>query len=145
MQEEFDQSYNLQTLSVRDVSSACLCWMNTQSSTPAYFPSVRVKKERKKALRLLESHKKWLIKKIHNIYIGMYTSKSNEWKIFLRSPKRTVLIVSAKVINIIKSIFLQYQCPHDYLQCNYYNQGHPHKVDQSDYRTTIHSKTVCLS
>ena len=67
MQEKFDQSYNLQTLSVRDVSSACLCWMNTQSSTPAYFPSVRVKKERKKALRLLESHKKWLIKKIHNI------------------------------------------------------------------------------
>lgn len=57
MQEKFDQLYDLQTLSVKDVSSACLCWMRTQSSTPAYFLSVRVKKERKKALKLLESQK----------------------------------------------------------------------------------------
>ena len=70
VQEKFDQLYDLQTLSVRDVSSACLCWMRTQSSTPAYFLSVRVKKERKKALKLLKSQK-LLIKKIHNIYIGV--------------------------------------------------------------------------
>ena len=71
MEEKFDQLYDLQTLSVRDVSSSCLCWMRTQSSTPAYFLSVRVKKERKKTLKLLESYKQLLFKKIHNIYIGM--------------------------------------------------------------------------
>ena len=43
----------------------CLSVLNalTQSSTPAYFPSVRVKKGGEKALKLLESHKKLLIKK----------------------------------------------------------------------------------